>query len=306
MTTVSTSAFYDRVNLDISTLRSRAEALQASIGSGQRLTRSSDDPVGAARLRTLSRADTFSAIDLSIAARASSDLRLTDSALQSFAATTIRAQELATQAANGILTPAQRNGIAIELNQIGKELVRLANTRDSADNALFGGETTGDAYGFSPGGTLTYLGTATAGELPLGDGQSVVRGLTGPEVFEFDAGGGPTNLYTVIKTLADALGGVTPGVDPIQAARDAMGALETGLETIATQQTIVGTRLNWIDLNTERRTQMSELRAEEQADVGGTDLAEAMSRLQQTMTVLEASQASFARLSSLSLFEFLR
>ena len=48
------------------------------------------------------------------------------------------------------------------------------------------------------------------------------------------------------------------------------------------------------------------LRAEEQEAVGGTDLTQAVSRLQQTMTVLEATQASFARLSSLSLFSFLR
>lgn len=306
MPSVSTSAFYDRFNLDMSALRRRADALQASIGSGQRLGRSSDDPVAASRLRTLGRADTFAAVDLSIAARASGDLLLTDSALQSFAATTIRAQELATQAANGILTPAQRAGIAIELNQLGKELGQLANTRDSAGHALFGGDTPGDAYGFDPAGMPIYLGTATASDLPLGDGQSVVRGLTGPEFLEFTVGAAPTNLFAVIKGLADALSGTTPVPDPAQAARDAMAALDAGLDSITVQQTVVGTRLGWIDLNTERRTQMSELRAQEEADVGGTDLAEAISRLQQTMTVLEASQASFARLSALSLFDFLR
>lgn len=108
----------------------------------------------------------------------------------------------------------------------------------------------------------------------------------------------------MVKGLADALAGGSP--DPAQSARDALGALDSGLEVITTQQTVIGTRLNWIDLNTERRTQMAELRSEEQADLGGTDLAEAVSRLQQTMTVLEASQASFARLSQLSLFQFLR
>ena len=38
----------------------------------------------------------------------------------------------------------------------------------------------------------------------------------------------------------------------------------------------------------------------------GTDLSLAVSRLQQTMTVLEASQASFTRLAGLSLFALLR
>ena len=75
---------------------------------------------------------------------------------------------------------------------------------------------------------------------------------------------------------------------------------------MTTTQTVVGTRLAWIDLVSERRTEAGELRAEQQAEVGGADLAETMTRLQQTMTVLEASQASFARLSSLTLFDLLR
>ncbi|HOB14912.1 MAG TPA: flagellar biosynthesis protein FlgL [Novosphingobium sp.] len=300
MTSVSTSAFYDRFNLDMSSLRSRAEALQAAIGSGNRLTRSSDDPVAASRMRTLGRADAFAAVDLSIAARASSDLTLADSALMSFTDSLIRVQELATQAANDVLSASQRAGIATEIEQISGELLRLANTRDSAGHALFGGDTAGDAYTLDGAGNAVYIGTSSASDLPLGDGQSVTRGLTGPEFLNF----GGTNLFAVVKGLADALAG--GAADPAQAARDALGSLDTGLETITTQQTVIGTRLNWIDLNTERRTQMGELRAQEEADVGGTDLGEAVSQLQQTMTVLEASQASFARLSSLSLFDFLR
>lgn len=300
MTSVSTNAFYERFNRDQTTLRGRAEALQVAIGSGQRLERSSDDPVAASRLRRLGRAEAFAAVDLSIAARASSDLALTDTALQSFADSLIRVKELATQAANGVLSTAQRAGIATEIAAISGELVRLANTRDSAGHALFGGDATGDAYMLDGAGNAVYIGTPTASELPLGDGQSVTRGLTGPEFLNFSA----TNLFALVKGLAADLAGAA--ADPAQAARDALGGLDTALETLTTQQTVVGTRLNWIDLNTQRRTQMGELHAQEQADVGGTDLTEAVSKLQQTMTVLEASQASFARLSSLSLFDFLR
>lgn len=304
MTFVSTSAFYDRFNLNMGSLRREAVKLQAAIGSGERLERSSDDPVAASRLRALARADGLAAVDMTLAARASADLALTDSALQSFASSLIRVQELATQAANGVLTASQRAGIATEIESISGELVRLANTRDSAGHALFGGDAAGPAYSVDAAGNPVYIGTATASDLPLGDGQSVTRGLTGPEFLDFTVNGSPTNLFAVVKGLADALAGGSP--DPAQAARDALGALDSGLETITTQQTVIGTRLNWIDLNTERRTQMTELRGEEQADLGGTDLAEAVSRLQQTMTVLEASQASFARLSQLSLFQFLR
>jgi flagellar hook-associated protein 3 FlgL len=140
--------------------------------------------------------------------------------------------------------------------------------------------------------------------LPLGDGQSVTRGLTGPEFLNFTGPAGATNLFAVVNTLRDALNGAA--ADPAQAARDALAPLDTGLETLTTQQTVIGARLNWIDLNTERRTQMSQQRSDEEASVGGTDLSLAVSQLQQTMTVLEASQASFAKLAQLSLFDLLR
>ena len=144
---------------------------------------------------------------------------------------------------------------------------------------------------------------ANAAPTKLTIGQSVTRGMTGPEFLNFTHAGSPTDLFAVVKNLSDALKGAA--ADPAQSARDALGALDSGLETITTRQTVVGARLNWIDLNTERATQMGELRAGEEADVGGTDMALAISQLQQTMTVLEASQASFARLSSLSLFDML-
>ena len=304
MTTVSTSAFYERATQDMTALRARAEGLQAAMSRGERLARSSDDPVAASRLRGLARGDSFAAIDTTNGNRAVSDLTLTDTALGSFAEYITRAKELAVQAANATLSPAQRAGIGSELAQLHVNLAALANVRDSAGHALFGGETAGQAFTLDAAGNPVYAGTASAGELPLGEGLSVTRGLTGPEFLSFNASGGPTDIFAVVKGLADALqGGAT---DPAQAARDALGVLDTGLEAVTTAQTIIGTRLAWIDLTTQRREEMTELRAEEQAEIGGTDMAATITRLQEALTVLEASQASFAKLSSLSLFDVLR
>lgn len=299
MTIVSTSAFYDRARLEIGSLRQRAERLQSSIGRGERLTRSSDDPVAASQLRGLMRAEALAKIDTANSARATSDLGLADTALSSFAAYVTRAIELATQAANGTLTASQRAGIGQELAQLHGNLFALANSRDSAGHALFGGETAGQAYTMTAG-TVTYAGTASAGELSLGEGLTVTRGLTGPEFLNF----GATDLFQTISTLAaDLQGGAA---DPQAAARSALGTLDAGLDSIATAQTVIGTRLAWIDLTTERRSQVSEQRASEQADLGGTDIAATITELQQAMTVLEASQASFTKLASLSLFDLIR
>lgn len=298
----STSAFYERSLSDLKSLRKQAEELQSELSSGERLQRSSDDPVAASRLRRLARIDVLDQIDETAANRATSDLTLADNALTQFATTVTRLQELATQAASGTLSDAQRAGIGAEVRQLHQNLVGLANSRDSSGHALFGGENAADAYTLDAAGNATYAGTATAGTLALGDGQSVARGLTGPEFLQFNSGGAPADLLAVAKTLADAL---ESGAGGAAAANSALSALGDGLDAITTAQTVVGSRLNWIDLTVERRVSLSELRTAEQTEIGATDLTENIARLQNTMLVLEASQASFSRLANLSLFSVL-
>ena len=296
----STSAFYARSTQSLGSLRAQAEAVQQQIGRGERLTRSSDDPVAASRLRQLARSERYSAIDSANANRAIADLTLTDQALSQFADTVIRVQELTTQAATATLTDAQRAGIGEEISLLHGNLVALANARDSAGHSLFGGETTGDAYTLDAAGDASYAGTATAGDLALGDGQSVRRGLTGPEFLNFNANGVPTNLMAVVKALGRALQG--GDANPAAAARDALATRGDGLGKLTVGQTLVGARLAWVDLTTERRVDLSELRAGEQAEIGSTDIAVSITRLQQLTLVLDASQASFGRLAQLSLF----
>lgn len=299
----STSAFYDRSLMDLTALRKQAEDLQSDMSSGQRLQRSSDDPVAASRLRSLARADALNQIDEAATNKVSSDLTLTDDTLTGFANYVTRLQELTTQAASATLSPSQRAGIGAEIAQIHGNLVALANTSDGSGRSLFGGQSAGNAYILDASGNAAYQGTASAGTVSLGDGQSVARGITGPEFLQFQSGGTTVDLLAFTKGLADALKTGTGGASTANAALTALG---DGLEAITTAQTVVGSRLNWIDLNTERRTSLSEMRTDEQTQVGGNDLTSSIARLQNTMLVLEASQASFSKLANLTLFSQLR
>lgn len=308
MTTVntSTSAFFEQASMGIGGLRARAEKLQGQIGSGERLTKSSDDPLAASRMRGLMRADALSNIDATVVSRATVDLTATDSTLSDFAASIQRAQELTTQAASGTLTASQRAGIGVELDQIHQGLVSLANSHDSTGKALFGGDITGNAYQIDANGQATYIGTASKAELPIGEGVNINSGVTGPEFLSFEVGGKKTNLLNVMKDLATAM--LDGAADPAAAAntaRDALTALNTGLDAVTTSQTIVGSRLAWLDATNARRENLAEMRASEQSDLGGTDIASTVADLQQVMLVLDASQASFAKLSGLSLFNSL-
>lgn len=303
MITTSTSAFFERANLQLGGLRRRAETLQSQIGSGERLLRSSDDPVAAARLRQISRQERLRDVDQSNAHRAATDLRLADSALGSIAGLAIRARDLALQANSPALSDANRSAIGTEIASLRENLLALANTRDAAGQALFGGEAPGAAF-TQTAGVITYQGTTNAPVVELGDGQSVPGSITGPEFLNFDPGTGPTDLFEVLGALAAAL--AAGGAGATGAATAAIGALDAGLERITTAQTVIGTRQAWVETIDDRRVQTGELLAQDKASVGGTDLASTITRLQQSLTVLEASQASFVRLSGLSLFNLLR
>lgn len=298
----STSAFFERSLMDLTALRKQAEETQAQMSTGERLLRSSDDPVAASRLRQLAQADVYDDIDTAATNRATVDLSLTDNALSQFSNFVTRLQELATQAASATLSQSQRAGIGEEVAQIRENLVALANTRDGNGNALFGGESASDAYTLDAAGNATYAGTGSAGVISLGGGQSVSRGVTGPEFLKFQSGGATVDLLAMTKALADDL---TAGTGGATTARSALAQLGDGLNAITTAQTVVGSRLNWIDLNTERRTSLSEMRTAEKTEVGAADLTETIARLQNTMLVLQASQASFSKLANLSLFSVL-
>ena len=300
MINLSTGAFFERATRQIGGLRERASDLQNQIGSGERLSRSSDDPVAAARLRTLARRERLSEVDQRNSDRATTDLQLTDKALSGLADLVIRAKDLAMQAANQTVGPDQRAMLSAEIEGVRESLLMIANSRDGGGLALLGGQAPGLAYD----NTGTYVGTSTAETVEIGEGQTVTRALTGPEVLSFDQGGTTTNVFAVLAALGAAL--QDPTADHLTFAQGAIAGLDASLEQITTSQTIVGARMGWIEIIDERRVATGELVAAERADIGGADLATTMTRLQEVMTVLEASQASFIRVAGLSLFDKLR
>ncbi|GMM93533.1 flagellar hook-associated protein FlgL [Qipengyuania sp. MTN3-11] len=303
MINLSTGAFYERSARQIGSLRAQAETLQQQIGTGQRLERSSDDPVAAARLRMLARQERIATVDSRNSQLAQADLSLTDQTLASIADVVVRVRELAVQASAATMSDEQRQAIGTEIVGLRENLVLLANSRNIAGHALLGGQATGAAY-VDTGTAVQFVGTTSVTPLEIGEGQSVDPALVGPDVFEFTGANGNTDLFAVLGTLASALSG--GGQAALDASTAALGDLDAGLEKVTTAQTVVGSRLNWVDLMDERRENNAERVADERLDVGGADIATTMTRLQETLTILEASQASFVRLANLSLFSILR
>ena len=278
----STGAFYGRSLTQLSNLRSSLEALQTQIASGVRIERGSDDPTGAARLRAITRLQERGSIEAENTARLGQDLTESADAIGSVVEILQRARELAIAAGSDTLGVDGRAAIAEELEQMSEELFARANSRSITGAPLFAGTSGNAAYTRNTAGVVSYNGNGQVGTVSVAPGIDIDRGLTGPAVFEFNLAGAP---------------------DPAQAARDAIAGLDSGLDNANRSQTVIGTRLAWVEsIQQDQQTRAVNI-AEKRSEIGDTDVADTIVRLQQTLTALEASQASFTRVSSLTLFD---
>lgn len=298
--TSPTAAFFRRSQAQMDALRQEAETLQLQVSTGTRLERSSDDPVASARLRALGRADRLATVDAENAARAIDELGSAGTQLEDIAAVLIRARELAIQGANSATSPDARLAIAEELAMLHDSVFSSINATSSSGRPLFGGDASGPAYVRDAANIPVYAGSATPATLPIAEGLEVETGLTGPAVLNFSVNGTNSDTFTLLRTLAEAMRGAV--ADPAQAARDALPGLDAALGSVTRSEAVLGARAAWVETVDTAQTLRAEARATEGGELGGTDLARAISRLQQVLTALEASQASFTRIASLSLF----
>jgi flagellar hook-associated protein 3 FlgL len=296
-----TSAFYGRSTQQMSALLAQAQTMQAQISTGSRLSSASDDPHAAGQLRTLQHADALAAVGTTNAASAITDLNTVDTTLSSFTDLINQARQLAQQAANGTLSTSERQAVGTTMLQIHDQMVSLANIRDASGNALFGGSASGDAYTVNASGQAVYAGSGSPQTLSIGEGQTVTRSITGPDFLNFSVAGTPTDLLTEVQKLGQTLAsGAASGATDAQTA---LATFDTAGDTVNTQAAIVGARLNWLDTASTQHTAIADQRSASETALGSTDLPTTIANLQATMTILEASQASFAKLASLSLFD---
>jgi flagellar hook-associated protein 3 FlgL len=304
MTTISstsTNAFYSSAAEQLASLQQAVNSVDNSISTGSQYTSASQNPEAAAQMRMLQLQDSQASTATASAQTASANLQLADSTMTSMVNEINQARQLTTQAATGTLSDAERASLGTQISQIQQDLVGLANTRDANGNALFGGGVSGNAYTVDATGNATYVGAATSQTLPIGGGQTVQTSLTGPEVLNMtDANGNQTNLIDTLGTLATALQAGGSGAQA--AASTALTSLSNGLDAVTTAQTVIGSRESWLTLNAQNQTSASTARATQESSIGDTDVSTAAIKMQELTTALQASQACFVRLSSLSLF----
>ncbi len=304
MTITSTSLFYDRSAASLAGIGARTQTLQDQISTGVKFSAPSDDAVGYRRLQVIARAGADDVawgknIDL-----AQTVLSQADGALESVSSQLQKAQELTIQASSGTLSDSNRVVIAAQLRGIIDDLVSLANSKDARGGPLFGAATGDTAVTRDVAGLVSFTGTGDPIAIPVGDGTSVQPSESAERIFgNLPAGAGASDIFAVLSSFADALeaGGSVSAV-----AGQALTGVTASLDQVNSARGSIGARGARLDLESARLESTALTRETERSSIEDTDLTTAIIELQKATTILQATQASIGRLTSLSLFDYLR
>ena len=114
------------------------------------------------------------------------------------------------------------------------------------------------------------------------------------------------DVFSIVSNLAQTLRNAP--TDAVRAANIAgsLGDLDAALEVSLNNRTTIGGKLNAIESQREENEAQVLVAKSTLSSLRDTDLAEAISQLTLEQTTLEAAQAVFARITSSSLFNFLK
>jgi flagellar hook-associated protein 3 FlgL len=235
-------------------------------------------------------------------------LKAEEIALDGVSNVLIRLKELAIQASNDTYGPKDREAIALEMQGLQEDLLSFANTRDVNGAYLFSGaRVQTPAFGPDGQGQVVYQGDESVNMVDVGDQRQIRGNRTGTQVFE-----------RVVRTLPN---GTEQGVSFFQSVQDLVTAVKgsdraqitRGIaeldalgQGVALSLAQVGSDMNVVD---GQRSVLDETKLQLKSVLSKAedlDYTEAVTKMQKQMLALEASQASFAQISRLSLFEYIR
>lgn len=286
----------------ITDARSQLEDVLARITSGRRVTAASDDPgaaLGIMQNETQLRAREQYRRNIGTA---TTRVNLEDSVLDRLGTLLTRARELGIAQGSDTATPETRRAAAREVNQILSEAVQLASTR--VDNEyLFGGLHTDAApYTLDTSGAVFTLTVATpppsgARAVEIAAGQRLTATHDGLQIFG-DTTDGPLAALQALAAALETGDGATilgslPGLDTAMYGTQALVA-ETGARANQLQRVDTAHAQMALDLEAG----ISQLR-----DV---DLEMVLTELAGRQTAYQAAMAATARISGLSLADYLR
>lgn len=309
MIRVTNTTIFDRITTQLSQQQARLAETQEKISTGRNFLRPSDAPDQVAALDRLESTVRQTERYSSNIGRIKDKLSLQELAITSMNNDLTRAKELMVQGANGTLNAASREALAIELDSIYNNLIAIGNRKDVDGSYLFSGYVQDEApFDASKDPLLTafsefYAGNDEIQKIAVDDGYTIDAGMPGSRLYAgFEsASGARTNLFKVLKSASEALkaddgAGMTTAIDDID---NALTHINVRLAQVGSK---MRTAENQMSVLTDRSATLEQIISQ----VEELDYISAVTELKNQTLALQAGQSSFAQISNLSLFNYIK
>lgn len=301
---ISTSFLFDRATDRMSTIQNKLATTQAQLAVSKQILNPSDAPDQAAAIQRLK----------GEVQRQDSHIRTLDVALRRYGAEEtalssandllIRFQELGIQAANGTLGADNRKAIGSEMKDIRDQLLSLGNTRDDSGNYLFSGTRVNTpAFSEDSEGRVSYDGDQTQTRIPAGVERTVQFTRAGTDVFSrvVRDSGESVGFFDALDQMIEGV--VNNNDTAIQKGIGDASKMHTSLNLSLAQngsdQNILQSQMDVLDeTNLRLKSTLS--------DIEDLDYSVAVTKMNKEIMALEAAMGSFSKISSLSLFNYIK
>lgn len=306
--TNSTSLIFDRAISQMSVTQERLAKTQMQLAASKEVLKPSDSPEKSANITRLKSVIDRQQSYLDTINTVKDKLSQQETAVKSATDVLVRLKELAVQSANDTNSPQDRQYIGVEVGELRQQLLSLANTQDVNGNYIFSGTRASKAaFSADAAGKLAYQGDMTVSPAGTGDQRMVDTNRPGTQPFgklvrtADDGSQQAVGFFQTIDDFAAAL--QSNDTKGLQQAVGEMGSLQ---ESMSASQAAIGAAGNTLDaqasLADETILRLKGLLSKAE-DV---DYTEAITKMNKDMLALEAAQSSFAKISQLNLFNYIK
>ena len=288
----------DNALFNIQRARTKLDKLNEQISSGLNINRPGDDPIGTRQLLDLDAKLKQTAQYRSNIAKANIWQKVTDTALGGIASMVKQVRQLTATIISGGNDPVIMSSAVEQYKALKKQIIDLGNTQ-VGDQYVFGGFETRQAP-FTTADNA-FHGTTDGLSVEINSGSPMQINVPGDQLLLGTGSYGPVNVLTEIDNLINA---VTVN-DPV-----AIQTASVAMDQAATQvnNAIADVAGKMVRLDSMDKLLLNNKNALETivSGIQNVDYAKAATELSQQKTALEAALSATAKVSNISLLDYLK
>lgn len=290
--------------------QAKLQQTQLQLSTGKKFLTASDDPAAAARIIDLNQSLKQTEQYQSNINFARDRLTMEEGTLQGATDILQRIHEIGIEGINGGTSANNRASIAVEMQGLNKQLMGLANTKNSNGEYMFAGfKSNTQPFTQDPTnvGAYVYAGDANSRSIQIDASRQITDGDPGTNVFGTPTGASPAtvpapgsinNIFEAIDKFAADLKANAPN-------SASLTDISNALDKVSSVRASIGTKLNALDrqdqIHSDSTLEMTSILSKTQ----DLDYAQAITQFNQQQVALQAAQQTISQVKKLSLFNYL-